>query len=313
MLTLFASSFSFAAARLVDRDRRNRGRLLPVRRRLAPVRRKLTDVRATAEVTCASVDNLKLIRDGKADLAFTLADTLAEAVDGRGAFRAARRSGSGPRGALSNYTSSSSCFVRDRAVAGLKGNTCRSVRREAARGNRFPGAPAAGIDPDPTSAAVARRVGIGRRAEGRQDRCVLLSGGLPTAAIQDLSHTSGIAVRMVPNADLVPALQRSMAISTARLRFPPALIRAWPRPCRRRRREPAGRQPLPAGRSRVRITKALFEHQSELAAIHPEARNLSSNPRRSGRRPRSTRRAPVLRRAQVGSRLKAQGARLKPL
>src|SRR5688572_14069630 len=46
----------------------------------------LPDVRASAEVTAASVDNLKLIRDGKADLAFTLADTLADAVAGRGAF-----------------------------------------------------------------------------------------------------------------------------------------------------------------------------------------------------------------------------------
>ena len=46
----------------------------------------LPGVRATAEVTSASVDNLKLIRDGRADLAFTLADTLAEAVGGRGPF-----------------------------------------------------------------------------------------------------------------------------------------------------------------------------------------------------------------------------------
>src|SRR5512147_94148 len=37
----------------------------------------LPGVRASAEVTAASVDNLKLIRDNKADVAFTLADTLA--------------------------------------------------------------------------------------------------------------------------------------------------------------------------------------------------------------------------------------------
>src|SRR4029453_11659408 len=46
----------------------------------------LPGVRATAEVTAASVDNLKLIRDGRADLAFVLADSLADAVGGRGAF-----------------------------------------------------------------------------------------------------------------------------------------------------------------------------------------------------------------------------------
>ena len=40
-------------------------------------------MRATAEVTAASVDNLKLIRDSRADIAFTLADTLDDAVKGR--------------------------------------------------------------------------------------------------------------------------------------------------------------------------------------------------------------------------------------
>ena len=57
----------------------------------------LPDVRATAEVTAASVDNLKLIRDGRADVAFVLADTLADAVAGRGAVRRPSRSGREPR------------------------------------------------------------------------------------------------------------------------------------------------------------------------------------------------------------------------
>ena len=46
----------------------------------------LPNVRVTAEVTAASVDNLKFIRDGRADIAFTLADTLADGVAGRGPF-----------------------------------------------------------------------------------------------------------------------------------------------------------------------------------------------------------------------------------
>jgi uncharacterized protein len=39
---------------------------------------KIPAVQATAEVTGASVDNLKLLQQGRADLAFTLADTLAK-------------------------------------------------------------------------------------------------------------------------------------------------------------------------------------------------------------------------------------------
>ena len=39
-------------------------------------------VEATAEVTSASIDNLKFLRDGKADIGFTLADTLKDASEG---------------------------------------------------------------------------------------------------------------------------------------------------------------------------------------------------------------------------------------
>src|SRR5688572_3382898 len=45
------------------------------------------NVEATAEVTAASVDNLKFLRDKKADIAFTTADTLADAVNGTDVFQ----------------------------------------------------------------------------------------------------------------------------------------------------------------------------------------------------------------------------------
>src|SRR5688572_3387238 len=64
----------------------------------------LPNVRATAEVTAASVDNLKLIRDGKADIAFALADTLADAVNGRGAFAGAAVPAASLAVLYSNYT-----------------------------------------------------------------------------------------------------------------------------------------------------------------------------------------------------------------
>src|SRR5688572_25578981 len=44
-------------------------------------------VEATAEVTAASVDNLKLVRDRKSDLALTTGDTLADAINGTGPFQ----------------------------------------------------------------------------------------------------------------------------------------------------------------------------------------------------------------------------------
>src|SRR5512141_1657823 len=44
-------------------------------------------VEATAEVTSASVDNVKLVGAGKADVAFVLGDTAADGVNGTGKFK----------------------------------------------------------------------------------------------------------------------------------------------------------------------------------------------------------------------------------
>src|SRR5437899_6538764 len=53
---------------------------------LAELLNKKLGTAASAQSTTASVDNMKLIRDGKADLAFTLSDTLFDAVNGTNTF-----------------------------------------------------------------------------------------------------------------------------------------------------------------------------------------------------------------------------------
>src|SRR5688572_14202447 len=50
----------------------------------------LPDVEMTAEATSGSVDNLKFVGNGRADVGFTMADTLDEAVRGQGAFQGDR-------------------------------------------------------------------------------------------------------------------------------------------------------------------------------------------------------------------------------
>src|SRR6266545_8106309 len=53
---------------------------------LADLLNKKLGTAASPQSTPASVDNMKLIRDGKADVAFTLADTAFDAVNGKGSF-----------------------------------------------------------------------------------------------------------------------------------------------------------------------------------------------------------------------------------
>ena len=194
----------------------------------------LADVRATAEVTAASVDNMKLIRDGRADVAFTLADTLADAVAGRGAFDGRPVPAVSLAVLYSNYTQIITLASSGiRRVADLRGRTVSTGRPGAARRSpRLRLLTAAGVDPG----RDVRRQGLGasESADALKDGKIdafFWSGGLPTAAVQDLSHTPGIAIRLVPSAELIPALRREHGDLYFELQIPAGAYPGVDRPC----------------------------------------------------------------------------------
>lgn len=237
-------------------------------------------VRASAEVTAASVDNLKLIRDGKADIAFALADTVADAANGRGAFEGAPAPAVSIAVLYANYTHlvtlASSGIT---SVQGLRGRTVSTGSPgSGTEVIAFRTLRAAGLNPetDLTRQGLGASESAGALKDGKVD-AFFWSGGLPTAAVQDLAHSPGIVLRMIPTGDLVPALQRAHGP----LYFPMEV--------------PMGAYPgvttsvsvvgvanvLVVNRSMPEqlaydITRVLFEKQPELAAIHPEARKLST-------------------------------------
>ncbi|HVL67059.1 MAG TPA: TAXI family TRAP transporter solute-binding subunit [Vicinamibacterales bacterium] len=239
----------------------------------------LEGVRASAEVTAASVDNLKLIRDGKADVAFTLADTLADAVQGRGAFAGSPVPAAALAVLYSNYTH---LIALERggitAVADLRGRTVSTG--SAGSGTEVIALrilAAAGLDP----AKDVRRQALGasESADALKDgkiEAFFWSGGLPTAAVQDLAHSSGIRIRLIPTGELVPALRAQHGELYFPLALPPGAYPGVTAPV-----SVVGvANVLVVHRSMDEqlaydITRALFEHQPELAQIHPEARNLS--------------------------------------
>jgi TRAP transporter TAXI family solute receptor len=240
----------------------------------------LPGVRATAEVTAASVDNLKLIRDNKADLAFTLADTLADAIGARGVF-----AGGPPIPAASlavlydNYTQ----------IVSLKSSGYKSIRdlrgQVVATGSPGSGTEiiavrllaAAGLDPDRD--LQRQGLGVTESADALKDGKIAAffwSGGLPSAALQDLAHTPGVAIALLPSAEFLPALQRAHGNLYFGLDIPasayPGIERAVP---------VVGVANILVVNSAMPedfaydVTRLLFEQQPALAAIHPEARNLS--------------------------------------
>lgn len=243
------------------------------------INENLPGVRATAEVTAASVDNLKFIRDGKADIAFALADTVADAAAGRGAFEGRPVPAAGLAVLYSNYTHlvtfassgiDSVDDLRGRTVStGSAGSGTEVIALRILR--------AAGLDPgaDLRRQALGASESAGALKDGKVD-AFFWSGGLPTAAVQDLAHSQGITIRLVPTGDLVPALQQQHGPLYFRLDVP---AEAYPGVA-----SPVAvvgvANLLVVNRSMPEqlaydITRLLFEKQGELAGIHPEARNLS--------------------------------------
>ncbi len=236
-------------------------------------------VEATAEVTAASVDNLRFLQRGEADLAFTLADTLADAVAGQGPFAS---SGPLPVRALAVLYSNATQVVARPAVgierlADLRG-------RVVSTGSPGSGTEAlalrllaaAGLDParDVRRQSLAVSASVDAYKDGKLD-AFFWSGGLPTAALLDLAHSAG-GLHLLPCDDALPSLQR---------RFGATLYR----PLNIARDTYHGQHvDVPsiavANVLVVRadfsddlafaITRLLFERRADLVAVHAEARNI---------------------------------------
>ena len=239
----------------------------------------LPGMRATAEVTAASVDNLKLIRDRKADLAFTFADTLDDALRGRGAFEGAPVPAASLAVLYPNY-------MHVIALGSANIRTLQDLRgRVVSTGSPGSGTEvlalrmlrAAGVDPD----REVRRQGLGvsESVEALKDGKIdafFWGGGVPTPAVQDLTHTPGVTIRLLSTGDLVPALVEQFGAVYAALVVPSGAYRGLTGDVR----VVGSPNVLVAHRSMDEqlaydITRLLFEKQSDLVAIHPEARNLS--------------------------------------
>jgi uncharacterized protein len=235
----------------------------------------LKDVQATASATSASVDNIKLVAAGRADIAFSLADSAADAVNGKQTFSSPQ-----PVRALAriydNYTQ----------VAVTKGSKVQKVAD--LRGKRVSiGAPnsgtlviaermleAAGIDP--SSGIKAQRLGINESVQAMKDGTLdafFWSGGVPTAGVTDLTSTKK-DVSLIDTTDLLPKLTasygdfyREITISGAAYGLPGDIKTVG-----------VANYLLVSDKMSddlaFDITKLLFDKKADLVRVHPEAKNL---------------------------------------
>jgi uncharacterized protein len=230
---------------------------------------------ATAEVTSASVDNMTLIADEKTAIAFTLADTASDAVQGRGSFKEPV-----PAQALArlytNYTQ-----VVTTAGKGIE-------RIEDLKGKRVSvGSPNSGTEVialrileaaglDPQADLRRQQLGVAESVQAIKDGSLdafFWSGGLPTGAVTDLASSRKIA--LLPTDDYVAPLRsrygeayakttieagtyKGVSQGVAVIGVPNYLV------VNRSMSEDLAYQ----------LTKLLFEKKSELVKVHPEANNL---------------------------------------
>jgi TRAP transporter TAXI family solute receptor len=166
---------------------------------LADLLNKKLGTAASPQSTPASVDNMKLIRDGKADLAFVLSDTAYDAVQGKGAFVAPETKADAKALAVL-YNNFTHVIVRDestiKTIADLKGkrvNTGAAGSGTETIANRT--LEAYGLN---AATDISReRTGVADAAAQLKDNkidALFWSGGLPTGAITDLTTTVKIRV-----------------------------------------------------------------------------------------------------------------------
>jgi TRAP transporter TAXI family solute receptor len=247
----------------------------------AAIGRHLPNVEATAEVTSASVDNLKLLATGRADLGFTLAPALRDAFEGRRAFA---RVGRVPARALAVLN------IHRMHLVTLEGSGIASVGELRGRvvsvaqiGSGSEDVAlrlleSAGIDP----ARDIRRQNLGPASgadalrDGKLDAMFWISGtGVP--ALVELAIATGHRMRLLDLSASVAPLQQA---------YGAALFRAATIPSRF---YPGVGQDVPtvgtpnllvadaalSGDLAYDITRMLFGSQSALAAIVPDAKDLS--------------------------------------
>jgi uncharacterized protein len=234
-------------------------------------------VEATAEVTSASIDNLKFLRDSKADIAFTLADTLKDASEGHGAFEGRP--------------------IDLRALAVLYTNVTHVVTKKSggitkltelkgkvvSMGSAGSGTEtiadrtlaAAGLDPskDIRRENLSAQASADALKDGKID-AFFWSGGLPTAAVLDLAISAPITI-----------LDTSSALPTLQSQYGESLYRPISIPASTYSSVEVETHTFGVSNVLVvaanfdeqrayLIVKTMFEKKAALAAAHAEARNL---------------------------------------
>jgi TRAP transporter TAXI family solute receptor len=238
------------------------------------------DVEATAEVTGGSVDNMKLVKAGEADLGFSTMDSAWDAFRGEASYA---DTGPIPACAIAVLYESYVHVLALRAsgiatVADMKGKRVSvgsaGSSTEAAADRILA---AAGLDP--RKDIMRDNLSVAESANALRDEKVdafFWIGGLPTAAVTDLVTTARQPVVFVEAASFVDAMRAKAGPVYDPMQLPAGTYAT-------QSKEVAGVGVgnvlfVPASMSQQldsRLLGAIFDNLDEVRRIHPEAAGLS--------------------------------------
>jgi TRAP transporter TAXI family solute receptor len=244
---------------------------------LADMLTKKMKVAASAQSTPASVDNMKLIRDGKADLAFTLADTAFDAINGKGRFAPPEAK------------------VDAKAIAVMYSNYMHLVAKVSAgintvadlKGKRVSiGAAGSGTETkairileayglNATTDIQPQRLAAQDSADAVRDNkadAFFFDGGLPTSAVADLANSTPI--KLIDQSDAIAKMNAkygnfyfAATIPKGTYKNEADVVTAGV----------ANLLVVPSSFDAAfvkAILTAMFDNQADLVLVHPEAKNL---------------------------------------
>jgi uncharacterized protein len=235
-------------------------------------------VEATAEVTAAAVDNLKLVGSGEADLGYAYPDLAYDAMEAKGLFKSKLPVRMVAHLYVSYFHLVTLSNSNIKTPADLKGKKVSTgAPNSGTEVVAFRVLEAYGINPDKD---IKRdRLSVVESANALKDGKIdafFWVGGLPTAAILDLSATPGVSMRLVPTDGALPKIFQKYGQIYVKASIPKA---TYPKMA-----ADVGVVGIPnvlvcntnADPELIyKILKALFDHKADLVAVHSEAKSLT--------------------------------------
>jgi TRAP transporter TAXI family solute receptor len=235
-----------------------------------------TGHKTTASETGASVQNIQLLAAGKQDIAFSLLDTAADAVDGKGAFQGKPQPVEALTALYPNFTQ---VVVREGSgidtIAEMKGKRVSTGSPQSGTeviANRL--LQAAGLDPQ--TDVKRQRLALDKTVESMKDGSIdalFWSGGLPTPGIKDLFTARKGKVRLLDLSRQLRELNRQYGDFYEAGTIPAATYGAGEVRTIKVRNVLLVKKGFDAALAE-QLVRVLFEHRSDLEAASPAAKDI---------------------------------------